>query len=409
MPTPDYKPPTSAEEDDGQGGGPMLVAPSRPRRDVRSWPARRLTLGGKWLDFFEAGRSPISDELSSPLGGGSSGLRRSIDNRLTGRPVRGFESRPLRKHPGAVNRMVRSSGVPMDVPESPTGWATHASGSVRSVADVLSTVRHVIARIHNEGVRVPRTSRLRRYEYELQRTLDHLGSVPPGAGSEEAAVLVQAPLDIAQLNLVLDCLPMGDVLREKLGVVVGGSAIRAFGYEAEAKPRNIQHELFVGALFAYSGLPVSLEEPDLRVELGGQSITLACKRPRSSRGLEDAMKRAKRQIRGVGLPGLVALALDSIILGRSSQLIVPTPPDASRIADGRIRAFLAEKEKDLHRWSAGPATAGVLAILTVPTLSHNPPRLGTVHSFVVMPLCEQSDAGYEIAWAIPLLLKPVVL
>lgn len=80
--------------------------------------------------------------------------------------------------------------------------------------------------------------------------------------------------------------------------------------------RDLFYELWIGAALVESGFDVKLEEPDLTVQGNGlsQRLGIACKYPSSGQQVQARITDGYAQLRHHGLPGLVVVGIDQIVL-----------------------------------------------------------------------------------------------
>ncbi len=96
-----------------------------------------------------------------------------------------------------------------------------------------------------------------------------------------------SPIVLEQHTIVRVVNPTGRlsaVGRQKLRAMLGGPDITKD--ETNSIARNTQFELYVGAVLAFGGVSLELEEPDLTVQYLGRVTGIAAKRVRSPPELE---------------------------------------------------------------------------------------------------------------------------
>lgn len=79
--------------------------------------------------------------------------------------------------------------------------------------------------------------------------------------------------------------------------------------------RDLQAELFTGAMFRATGFRVDPGEPDLRVSPNGKVWGVAVKRVKSDRQFEARVRKAQGQLAGQGLYGFIVVNPD-VVLGK---------------------------------------------------------------------------------------------
>ncbi|MEW5917985.1 MAG: hypothetical protein AB1762_16400, partial [Gemmatimonadota bacterium] len=149
----------------------------------------------------------------------------------------------------------------------------------------------------------PNATAIRRLRFAAD-VFHELGAAPPPSGRHENArrllqsidrrsVRAQAPSrlrEIAEANRMsweffviayavneLPSMRTTDIARRVADMMRGG----ALPDEKRTLGRDTQFELYVGALFALCGFPVSAREPDLAIGVSGETLGVACKRLRS--------------------------------------------------------------------------------------------------------------------------------
>jgi hypothetical protein len=130
-----------------------------------------------------------------------------------------------------------------------------------------------------------------------------------------AAALVAAAIrDVWDFCVIVYALPMVlDADREgKVRVMLRG---RVGEEKRSTKPRDFQFELLAGAIFAQTGLPTRSAEPDLRVELDGQTIGIPVKRVQSGNRLAPNITAAREQLEGQHLKGVIVVDVEAFLEG----------------------------------------------------------------------------------------------
>jgi hypothetical protein len=114
--------------------------------------------------------------------------------------------------------------------------------------------------------------------------------------------------------------------RRKLQEALGGASLSS-DEGPKDHARNIEFELFVHAWFSIGGANVGFGEPDLHLEISGETVGLAAKRLRNPRNALRRVAEAARQVRtwkGRGLiaRGIIALNFDRVV--QASRVVAPT-------------------------------------------------------------------------------------
>jgi len=121
-------------------------------------------------------------------------------------------------------------------------------------------------------------------------------------------------------------------------------------------------ELEVGGSLRTALFETVLEEPDIRLKLpvefmGYSEVGLACKRPRSARGVARNLGKAANQIRASGVPGVAIVSLDGICAREFHQCT--DQEDLSRRADEYLGSYVLQQSAAISR-ALGSGVVGVL-------------------------------------------------
>ncbi len=214
--------------------------------------------------------------------------------------------------------------------------------------DVLQArIARVLATLATHGLAVPPGSRLARFLLLNARFVAKELS-PAGRGSlDEVNELLEGNRDFAELATIVEHLlppepPADPVLRRKLREVLGGAPLPS--QDANPHARNTQFELYVAALFQRAGIPTLLREPDGIITAGSVRLGVAAKRPGGPKHVRRLVRDGAKQLRDVGLPGIVAISLDRLfapnderIVGRSAEDLKPA---ARELLHATIRPLL---------------------------------------------------------------------
>lgn len=82
---------------------------------------------------------------------------------------------------------------------------------------------------------------------------------------------------------------------------------------SESRGKDALWELELANKMKLDGISLKHEEPDLTIDVGFGSYGVACKKIYSENGVEAQVKKGAKQLKKVGLPGIVALSLDELI------------------------------------------------------------------------------------------------
>jgi hypothetical protein len=210
------------------------------------------------------------------------------------------------------------------------------------------------------GINVSPASRIVRYA----RTLEALGRKNEPT-AEELDLLSHSYDEGAELIEVTDVLrgtPETPNWRNLFERIKGGE-VRPTSRSDVA--RNTQLELLMGAALKAAGAVVAFEEPDVRARLEAYDVVVAAKRVSSAAKLEANIRKARDQIAGVGLPGMIAVDC-TVLLPRYNVLHrVSSKADAIDLLDPNIRAGMAALTRRVTEWVQHnkKAARNVLALL----------------------------------------------
>lgn len=144
--------------------------------------------------------------------------------------------------------------------------------------------------------------------------------------------------------------------------------IKGGDVKASAKPdpaRDAQLELMMGAALKAAGARVTFSEPDVRAKWGDHDVVIAAKRVSSRAKLEANIRKARDQIAGVGIPGLIAV--DCTVLLPQNDVLhrVPSKADAVPLLDPKVRASIQLVTRRTTEWVQHNKSAAqnVLAVL----------------------------------------------
>lgn len=191
--------------------------------------------------------------------------------------------------------------------------------------------------------------------------------------------------------------------------LVSGPAAGHADLPGRPASRDRQFELLVAAAFRSQGLTVELAEPDVVMTLGGQRITVACKRPSAESSLRTPLRKARKQLAKVGGSGLVALRVDNVVLHEVDGVRLPSAGHALTHLDDLLDDFVRGAAPLLNRELAGSAAVGVMIVTGATAVYAEPLGLGHLHSFRFIPLGSPSDVGFAITSQLAGALAGVVI
>lgn len=201
----------------------------------------------------------------------------------------------------------------------------------------IAAVDYALGRFTDFGIRLPAGSRLELSRLLLRRLNDGNVVLTP-----DDTVLLRrvAEAQWTALDFYLIARATGkDVSPEycdKILLALGGSELPED--DTNHIHRNIAFELVVAAVLTMGNIPVTLDEPDIRIILNDEVLGVAAKRVQGAGALQRRTSHAAKQIRSSGLRGLIAVSADVILLG--------TEPIGSAIEKGET---VDEKITALHK------------------------------------------------------------
>jgi hypothetical protein len=130
--------------------------------------------------------------------------------------------------------------------------------------------------------------------------------------------------------------------------------------------RDRQFELYLAAICQNAGLhPVDYEEPDVTCVVEGITFGIAAKRikSRTVSGLEKHVKKAAKQLKDQGLPGIIALELTlrrnpmnrGVTSNLESQMYFMT-------SEAKNRQFREEYGEQIRNWAYGSGVKAVMVL-----------------------------------------------
>ncbi len=175
----------------------------------------------------------------------------------------------------------------------------------------------------------------------------------------------EAYRDITLLKFAFDRLgTVADaaVLRGKVARLVKDSVLPQDDL-ADTPGRDTQSELYVAAVCQAAGILISLEEPDVVVEVDGIRYGLAVKRLKSLRQLEKRSRSAIRQIERSKLPGFVVLDMALAANPENEKLgFVVTDEGFYHLQSSRFDSFMRANSRRFQEWRSGREVRGVLVL-----------------------------------------------
>jgi hypothetical protein len=130
--------------------------------------------------------------------------------------------------------------------------------------------------------------------------------------------------------------------------------------------RNIQFQLYIAALFEFSGLPVGLAEPDIIFECTSSKYGIAAKRILSRTQLDRRLKEGKSQLDKAGLKGIIAVCFDRLLPQKAARAIYSSEEGIEKSAKRTLQKILVRERRKILSILDEPSVLGIIASLAVP-------------------------------------------
>jgi hypothetical protein len=249
------------------------------------------------------------------------------------------------------------------------------------------------------GVTTVSASRINAYRNAIQSFME------AAAGKRKfdmslAVRIMNASVEVYQLQKIVQAAESSsqrEMWRCRLVPLISG-AESPKDESAAASARDAQFESFIGAVFELSGFAVEFTEPDLIVSDDSQRFAIAAKRPRNARAIDRNCKKAVRQLRRAGLPGLIALDL-SFALQADLCINGDDARAALQYLDSIANGFVFDNRVRLKELCDEPCVFGILAHVLMPFLNYgcpDGPELANAIRWTVAPFCDSESEG--VAW-----------
>jgi hypothetical protein len=208
-------------------------------------------------------------------------------------------------------------------------------------------------------ISIPRASRLGQYMAVLRR----LGS---GRPAHRGPIDVGgAILELRQLVAIVDGLTAAPGIARMLKVLLDGH-YHTIDASTHDRARDTQFELYTAARLALGGLRTELAEPDIVIELEGERVGVAAKRPRSTAGIKSAIQKAGRQVRKATARGYLAIDASMYPFPNGTVLaaFLDQVEDADRAAAQQLHRVVSDNFAVLRpRLAEEPERSGLAGIL----------------------------------------------
>ena len=160
-------------------------------------------------------------------------------------------------------------------------------------------------------------------------------------------------------------------------------------------------EIELAAVLRRLGLTSNLAEPDLVIDVAGESYPIACKKVYSEKGVEARMRSGISQLEAFGAPGLVAFNLDDLAQ-EDSFFVSQDPRSAGDNLAALNRQFVDRHAHRLSRFVLDGRCHGVLVTTSVVVdFKHVMPGVSTYsQSTIWTPYEPGGAAGKAFDWVV---------
>ena len=172
--------------------------------------------------------------------------------------------------------------------------------------------RRAVRRLGEWGITVPPGSRLLRAIDIVDRRIGETFEAP-----EVETAAAQTILDFYLITHAQADKPPSPVLERLAEALSGGDRVTS---DSDRRPRDVQFELEVWAVFRVGGVDISFREPDLIFQMGAQTIGIAAKRIWSVEQAHKRLSEAAEQIERAGLRGMIATNVQEYLNGVEADL-----------------------------------------------------------------------------------------
>jgi len=276
-----------------------------------------------------------------------------------------------------------------------------SSGQTFGFEETLSLIKLVRDYASSVGVTMSPSSRIAQFESQLR----HFGTMTVGdlfkPGVFDWDEFIERNRDTTELAFICNTLaePVPLELKKWLRLILGGTRIPS--QQSDTRSRDKQFELYVAALFAHSGFSISLDEPDVRFEHGGNWLGIAAKRISSVEQIEKRVRQARSQLARNGLHGYVALSLDCLVPRVEPPRIVSNPQALDMEGSKQIEDLLSNHGRVIAPLLSHSHCLGLIAICVLTAIVRETPThvgIGTITTQRMRPrLDDKSTIDLGIA------------
>jgi hypothetical protein len=263
---------------------------------------------------------------------------------------------------------------------------------------IFAELNQAYAAFERLGIPTVSASRLNAYRTTIQ-SFFHAAAGKRTFDVSLAARLMNACVEVYQLRKIAKAAESSskrEMWQRRLVPLISGAETPK-DESSGASARDSQFESFVGAVFELSGFGMEFAEPDLIVSDEHQRFAIAAKRPRNAQAVDKNCKKAIRQIRRSGLPGLIALDLSFAL--QPNRCINGNDPRAGMVyVDFVANGFIFDNHVRLRELCAEPCVLGILAHVLMPFVNHagpEGPELTTAIRWTISPHFDSDEEGFD--------------
>ncbi|OGC75765.1 MAG: hypothetical protein A2Z27_00905 [candidate division Zixibacteria bacterium RBG_16_50_21] len=169
-------------------------------------------------------------------------------------------------------------------------------------------------------------------------------------------------------------------------------------------------EILVASKLEAKGLKTNLFEPDIRFEIDGMGLVIACKHPHPQNlnsleiNLEEKFRKATRQIKKSSKRGFIAISLDSIVPQRN-LVSVKNTDELDKQMDSYCTSFVVQYENNFKRWINSEKVLGVIACLSTITIIDDIKLPGEAQFWTVHFACSETSPYWKVGQSLEKLLS----
>ncbi len=264
----------------------------------------------------------------------------------------------------------------------------------------LDEMRAIYAAFEALGISTVKSSRIKAYHDAFHSLLDAARN-QRHLDLNLATRVLNTMVEFRQLQTILKAATASrhcEMWTPRLCQLISGSEFSTRESNS-ASARDFQFESFIGAVCELSGYAVHFDEPDIILSDNAEVFGIAAKRPRNRRQIEKNCKKAVRQIRRSGVPGLIALDL-SFALQANQCVNTNDLLGAKVLVEEIVNGFIHENNARLRQICREECVLGVLAHLQMPVINfghQDGPQVATAIRWTVAPFTDPQLDGF--LWA----------